>query len=286
MIRRPTMYDEASRGEKMRIPPSTDPPLAYENQDFLDSDAARPLRILAEYLQPFDAFRRYGIHDTIVFMGSARLRPHGPLRRYYTEARTLARLVTEWSTSLKTQSRRFVVCSGGGPGIMEAANRGARDAGGRSVGLNIGLPREQRPNPYVTRELSFEFHYFFMRKLWFAHLARAMVVFPGGFGTLDELFEVLTLSQTQKLDRPFMILLYGTAYWNEIVNFEALVRHGTISASDLKLFHFVDTPADALKLLQKGMRKGGKTQTLDPAIARSSTPRKASSKPRGRMNRT
>ena len=259
-----------------------DPPLAYENQDFLDSDAARPLRILAEYLQPFDAFHRYGVHDTIVFMGSARLKPHGPLGRYYTEARTLARLVTKWSQSLKTRSRRFVVCTGGGPGIMEAANRGACDAGGRSVGLNIGLPSEQRPNPYITKELSFEFHYFFMRKLWFAHLARAIVVFPGGFGTLDELFEILMLSQTQKLDRPFLILLYGTTYWNEIVNFEALVRHGTISAEDLKLFHFVDSPADALKVLQKGMRKAGKIQTTGPAIAKSSTSRKAIRRPIGK----
>jgi uncharacterized protein (TIGR00730 family) len=150
------------------------------------------------------------------------------------------------------------------------------------VGLNIGLPHEQRPNPYITKELSFEFHYFFMRKLWFAYLARAIVVFPGGFGTLDELFEILTLSQTQKLDRPFLILLYGTAYWNEIVNFESLVRYGMIRAEDLKLFHFVDSPADALKMLQKGMRKAGRIQTVDPAIAKSSTPRKAIGKPRGK----
>lgn len=269
----------------MRTPRNANPPLAYENQEFLDSDAARPLRILAEYLQPFDAFHRLGVHDTIVFMGSARLRPHGPLRRYYTEARTLARLVTEWSMSLKSQSRRFVVCTGGGPGIMEAANRGARDAGGRSVGLNIGLPHEQRPNPYVSPDLNFEFHYFFMRKLWFAHLARAMVVFLGGFGTLDELFEILTLSQTQKLDRPFLILLYGTAYWNEIVDFQALVRHGTISAKDLKLFRFVDSPADALKLLQRGIGKGGRIETVDPAIAKSSTPRNAALRRDGRIKR-
>ena len=153
---------------------------------------------------------------------------------------------------------------------MEAANRGARDAGGRTIGLNIGLPHEQRPNPYITPELSFEFHYFFMRKLWFAHLARAIVAFPGGFGTLDELFEMLTLSQTGKLDRPIMILLYGTSYWKEIVNFDALVRHGMIAASDLELLHFVDSPAEAFEVLRKGLRPGDEADA-GPALARSVT---------------
>jgi uncharacterized protein (TIGR00730 family) len=190
----------------------TDPLLAYRNQDFLEGAAARPLRILAEYLQPLDAFAREGVHDTIVFFGSARLGPDGALGRYYTEARELARLVTDWSQSIASPAQRFLVCSGGGPGIMEAANRGAQDAGGRTIGLNIGLPHEQRPNPYITPGLGFEFHYFFMRKLWFAHLARALVVFPGGFGTLDELFEILTLCQTRKLDRPIAILMYGPTY--------------------------------------------------------------------------
>lgn len=251
-----------------------DPPLAYRDPEFLDSDAARPLRILAEYLHPFEVFRRQRVHDTIVFFGSARLAADGPFARYYAEARELARLITEWSTSLKTPARRFLVCSGGGGGIMEAANRGAADAGGRSIGLNIGLPHEQRPNPYVTRELCFEFHYFFMRKLWFAHLARAMVVFPGGFGTLDELFEMLTLAQTHKLDRPVLILLYGTGYWGEIVNFPALVKHGMISAEDLALFRFVETPAEALDALRTGMKV--EPEAVTPAFARSVTPRRPS----------
>jgi len=224
--------------------------LAYHDDRFLDSDDARPLRILAEYLHPLHEFERERIHDTIVFFGSARLAEDGPLGRYYAEARELARLVTMWSKSLPQSAHRFVVCSGGGPGIMEAANRGASDAGGRTVGLNIGLPHEQRPNPYITRELSFEFHYFFMRKLWFAHLARAIVAFPGGFGTIDELSELLTLSQTGKLERRLVILLYGSEYWREIINFDALVRHGMISPEDLALFQFVDDPATALKVLQ------------------------------------
>src|SRR4029450_5409657 len=165
--------------------------------------------------------------------GSARVQETGPLGRYYREARELARLVTEWSDSLPDESRRFVVCTGGGPGIMEAANRGARDAGGKTIGLNIGLPFEQFPNPYITPELSFEFHYFFMRKFWFAYLAKALVIFPGGFGTLDELMEVLTLTQTQKLAKKMTIVLYGSDYWNEIVNFPALVKHGMISPADV-----------------------------------------------------
>jgi uncharacterized protein (TIGR00730 family) len=156
--------------------------------------------------------------------------------------------VTEWSRSLPGE--RIIVCTGGGPGIMEAANRGAALAGGRSVGLNIGLPQEQRPNPYITPELGFEFHYFFMRKLWFAHLARALVAFPGGFGTFDELFEILTLAQTRKLDRTIPVLLYGSGFWKEVVNFEALVRHGTIAAADLKLFEFVDEPRAAFELIK------------------------------------
>jgi hypothetical protein len=244
--------------------------LAYHDEKFLDSDEARPLRILAEYLEPLRSFQQERIHDTIVFFGSARLREDGPFGRYYREARELARLCTEWSKSLPPGAQRFVVCSGGGGGLMEAANRGASDARGQTIGLNIGLPHEQRPNPYITRELSFEFHYFFMRKLWFAHLARAMVAFPGGFGTLDELTEILTLSQTRKLDRKITILLYGSSYWKEIVNFDALVRHGMIAPEDLALFQFVDDPVSALSVLQTelAVEPGAKI----PAFAKSMTP--------------
>lgn len=224
--------------------------LAYDDAEFLNGEDGRPLRILAEYLEPLHRFRRARISDTIVFFGSARLKPEGPMGRYYADARELARLLTEWSKGLASDRHRYVICSGGGGGIMEAANRGASDAGGRTIGLNISLPHEQRPNPYITRELSFEFHYFFMRKLWFAHLARALVAFPGGFGTLDELMEILTLAQTRKLERPVPILIYGESYWKEIINFDALVRHGVISVDDLRLFQFVDDPATAFALLQ------------------------------------
>jgi uncharacterized protein (TIGR00730 family) len=233
----------------MKIHDSEDS-LAYLDTEFLASDDARPLRIIAEYLNPLRRLRLQRVHDTIVFFGSARLSPDGPLGRFYSEARELARLITLWSSTLPSHVHRFVICSGGGGGIMEAANRGARDAGGRTIGLNISLPHEQQPNPYVTPELLFKFRYFFMRKLWFAHLARAMVVFPGGFGTLDELMEVLTLAQTQKLASKLPIILYGSSYWNEIVNFEALIRHGMISRGDLDLFAFADDPGSALKLLQ------------------------------------
>jgi len=247
----------------------TDPLLAYRDEAFLDGAAARPLRILAEYLQPLDAFERERVHDTIVFFGSARLSADGPLARYYAEARELARLVTEWSLGIASPACRFLVCSGGGGGIMEAANRGAAEAGGRTIGLNIGLPNEQRPNPYITPGLGFEFHYFFMRKLWFAHLARAIVVFPGGFGTLDEMFEILTLCQTRKLDRPIVTLLYGPSYWREIVNFPALVRHGMIAEEDLRLFDFVDTPAEAITLLRAAL--GSESATTAPSFASSRT---------------
>src|SRR5262249_43923738 len=209
-----------------------------------------------EYLHPLSAFERERVHDTIVFFGSARLQSDGPLGRYYAEARELARLVTEWSLAIASPACRFIVCSGGGGGIMEAANRGAADAGGRSIGLNIGLPNEQRPNPYITPDLGFEFHYFFMRKLWFAHLARAIVVFPGGFGTLDELFEILTLCQTRKLERPIVTLMYGTSYWREIVNSHALLRHGMSAERDLGLFVFVDTPAEGLGRLPVSLARG------------------------------
>jgi uncharacterized protein (TIGR00730 family) len=244
--------------------------LAYKNGAFLDSDDGRPIRILAEYLEPLAAFRRMRVCDTIVFFGSARLKEDGPLGRYYAEARELARLLTEWSKSLPQGAHRFVVCSGGGGGIMEAANRGASDAGGMTVGLNIGLPHEQRPNPYITRELLFEFHYFFMRKLWFAHLARALIAFPGGFGTLDELMEILTLAQTGKLEQKTIVILYGSSYWREIVDFDALVRHGMISPEDLKLFQFADDPATALQILQGGLDTGV-TEAM-PAFAPSCTP--------------
>jgi len=243
--------------------------IAYKDEEFLDSDEARPLRILAEYLEPLHRFRQDRVQDTIVFFGSARIAPDGPLGRYYEEARELARIVTLWSKGLPSRSHRYIVCTGGGGGIMEAANRGASEAGGKTIGLNISLPHEQRPNPYITRGLSLEFHYFFMRKLWFAHLARALVVFPGGFGTLDELTEILTLEQTRKLERRTPVLLYGSSYWREVIHFDALVRHGMIDPGDLDLLHFVDSPAEALALLQAGLEPGPEEKL--PAFARSRT---------------
>jgi uncharacterized protein (TIGR00730 family) len=225
------------------------PPLAYQDPRFMDSDEGRPIRIVSEYLGPMKTFCDQGVTSTVVFFGSARIRSGGLLGRYYDEATELARLVTEWSRTLTGE--KLVICSGGGPGIMEAANHGAALAHGRSIGLNIGLPNEQHPNPYITPALSFEFHYFFMRKLWFAHLARALVAFPGGFGTFDELFEILTLAQTHKLDRSIPVFLYGSQYWREVVNFDALVRYGTIAAEDLNLFEFVDEPKAAFELLKR-----------------------------------
>jgi len=228
-------------------------PLAYRNENFLDSDTARPLRILAEYLEPLRRFEEQKVPGTVVFFGSARLGPNGPLGRYYAEARELARLYTQWSNGLPPGAPRFLICSGGGHGIMEAANRGAADAGGRTIGLNISLPEEQSANDYITPDLSFEFHYFFMRKLWFAHLARAVVVFPGGFGTIDEMSEILTLSQTRKLEGRMTIIMYGQEYWREILNFDALVKHGVIGADDMKLFSFASSPREALDLLRQGI---------------------------------
>jgi uncharacterized protein (TIGR00730 family) len=253
----------------MSLPGRPHEALAYKNDEFLDSDEARPLRILAEYLAPLRTFTLHKVHDTIVFFGSARLTPDGPLGRYYEDARQLAYLVTSWSNET-SHARNLVVCSGGGGGIMEAANRGASEAGGKTIGLNIGLPHEQRPNPYVTPELCFEFRYFFMRKLWFSHLARALIVFPGGFGTLDELLEMLTLAQTEKLARSIPIILYGTTFWNEILNFDALVRHGVISPEDLNLFHFADDPQSALSYLKSRLGVEPKAPELD--FARSRTP--------------
>jgi len=235
-------------------PPEPRPfPVAYRNEDFLEGRHGRGLRILSEYLYPRAVFQKESIHDTVVFFGSARLEENGPMGRYYNEARELARRISEWSNSLHKPKRRFVVCTGGGPGIMEAANRGALDGGGKSIGLNIGLPFEQAPNPYITPGLGFEFHYFFMRKFWFAYMAKALVVFPGGFGTLDELSELLTLAQTRKLVKKMVILLYGTPFWKEVLNFDALVRHGMISAEDLNLFQHADDPDTAFHLLRDGL---------------------------------
>jgi len=253
------------------------PPLAYKNPEFLDRSEARSVRILSEYLQPLSVFRREKIHDTLVFFGSARIKETGLMSRYYHEARELAKLVTQWSDGLHDTSQRFVVTTGGGPGIMEAANRGAADAGGKTVGLNIALPFEQYPNPYITPELNFEFHYFFMRKFWFAYLAKALVVFPGGFGTLDELSELLTLAQTQKLAKKMVIVLYGTEFWQKALNFDYLVETGMISADDLKLFQWADSPADAMRILEERLtalylhpkKPLPAAEALTPAIAQS-----------------
>jgi uncharacterized protein (TIGR00730 family) len=249
-------------------------PVAYLNETFLESNDARGLRILSEYLEPLSHFRDEKIQDTIVFFGSARIHEEGPLSEYYRDARELARLTTQWSSRIDSPFHRFVICSGGGPGIMEAANRGASDAGGKTIGLNIGLPFEQQPNKYITPELSFEFHYFFMRKFWFAYLAKAMVIFPGGFGTLDEMFEIMTLAQTKKLEGKIVIVLYGSKYWNEVLNLEALVRHGTISPEDLRLFQFADDPQSALQILQSQLTK----HFLEPQEPMPETPEIAKSR--------
>jgi uncharacterized protein (TIGR00730 family) len=255
--------------------------LAYENPEFLKTPDARPIRILAEYLDPLRRFRKENIQDTVVFFGSARVhsrqRAERALRvlqrkrgrkaadhalllkrsrkavewsRYYEEARELAFMLTDWSLSLEEPRRRFVVCSGGGPGIMEAANRGASEAGGKTIGLNIRLPFEQGPNRYITPGLHFEFHYFFMRKFWFAYLAKALVIFPGGFGTLDEMFEILTLAQTKKLSKKLLVILYGDEYWNEVFDLKPLAEWGAISDADLDLLCRVESVGDAFEELK------------------------------------
>jgi uncharacterized protein (TIGR00730 family) len=242
------------------IPSDGRHPVPYLNAKFMNSPDARALRLLAEYLEPLAVFRRERVRDTVVFFGSARIKEDGPL-------------VTEWAQQFVDGSYRFVVCSGGGPGIMEAANRGASEGRGKTIGLNIGLPFEQLPNPYITPELSFEFHYFFMRKFWFAYPAKALVVFPGGFGTMDEMFEILTLMQTQKLAKKITVLLYGSQYWKEVINFDALVKWGTISAEDLDLFHYADDPAEAFELLKTGLLSHAHPETPEtPAISKSRNP--------------
>jgi len=251
-------------------------PKAYHNQRFLESKDARALRILSEYLEPLSRFQRHQIQDTIVFMGSARLKSRDVATAalaeakqsgtgiaaaeaalehsaYYEAARELAHRLTEWSKNLGDKERRFVVCTGGGPGIMEAANRGASEAKGLNVGLTISLPAEEFDNPYVSRELHIHFHYFFMRKFWFVYLAKAVVLFPGGFGTLDELFEILTMAQTGKMRKKMPLVLFGAKFWNEVVNFDALVRYGTISPEDINLFHRTDSVQEAYDVITRGL---------------------------------
>jgi uncharacterized protein (TIGR00730 family) len=262
-------------------------PLAYKNEPFLSSPDGRILRILSEYSEPLSRFRREQIQDTVVFFGSARFesRSHAQatltelerigsplsaahqdadrkraiaavdMARYYEDARRLAFLLTRWSVQIPARRRRFVVTTGGGPGIMEAANLGAHEAGGKTIGFNINLPLEQNPNPYITPSLNFEFHYFFMRKFWFAYLAKALVIFPGGFGTLDELFEILTLAQTEKLAKKILVVIYGSEYWNRVINFQAMVDAGTIAAQDVDLFRMVDSPEEGFEFLRDALTK-------------------------------
>jgi uncharacterized protein (TIGR00730 family) len=259
---------------------------AYLNPQFLKSRDARIVRMMCEYLEPLQRFQKLDVRETIVFFGSARARPPVAVKTeyeavleekkkaggktpkslraklakleadmklsiYYEEAAELSASLTQWAKSLG-QGKRFVICSGGGPGIMEAANRGASErAGGPTVGLAISLPNEERPNPFITPDLLFEFHYFFMRKLWFAYLASALVIFPGGFGTMDEFFEILTLVQTRKIGRPLPIVLYGKKFWGDFLDLQALVRWGTISPKDLNLFKVCDSPKEAFEHLKK-----------------------------------
>jgi uncharacterized protein (TIGR00730 family) len=262
-------------------------PVAYQNEPFLDSPDGRILRILSEYQEPLARFRREQIQDTVVFFGSARF--HGreqatqnlvtlkqnlagtpaaqiekdlkraqaglDMARYYEDARKLAHMLTTWSIQIPARRHRFVVTTGGGPGIMEAANLGAHEAGGKSIGLNIQLPFEQYPNQYITPSLNFQFHYFFMRKFWFAYLAKGLVIFPGGFGTMDELFEILTLAQTDKLAKKILVVIYGSEYWHRIMNFQAFVDAGAVSPADLDQFTFLDSPEEAFEFLRDGLTK-------------------------------
>ena len=276
-------------------------PLAYENEKFLNSPEGRVLRILAEYSEPLARFRREQIQDTVVFFGSARFHnlldakknllalENNPenaaehqralasvdMARYYEDARQMAFLLTQWAVQIPARRRRFVVTTGGGPGIMEAANLGAQEAGGKTIGLNIHLPFEQSPNPYITPSLNFDFHYFFMRKFWFAYLAKALVIFPGGFGTLDELFEILTLAQTQKLAKKILVVIYGREYWSRLLNFQAMVDAGSISANDLNLFKIVDSPQEGFEYLKAGLTefhlrpdKAKHKEEVEPEIAK------------------
>jgi hypothetical protein len=262
-------------------------PLAYENEAFVNSPDGRILRILSEYMEPIARFRREQIQDTVVFFGSARFHSRAvaedklaeldssalqlsgsqletyrrramaavDMARYYEDARRLAFLLSKWSIQIPARRRRFVVTTGGGPGIMEAANLGAKEAGAKTIGLNIALPFEQMPNPHITPSLNFEFHYFFMRKFWFAYLSKALVIFPGGFGTMDEFFEILTLAQTQKLAKKILVVVYGSEYWNRLINFQIMVDAGTISPEDLELFKIVDSPEEGFEFLRDGLTK-------------------------------
>lgn len=230
------------------------PEKAYKNLDFLKSDDARILRILSEYLEPLSRLNRLKVNSTVLFFGSSRANPSNDnslLTRYYWEAEELAYLLAKWAIKLKPKGKDFVICTGGGPGLMEAANRGADKAGGLSIGMNISIPHEQLPNPYISKELSFMFHYFFMRKFWLVYKAKAVVVFPGGFGTMDELFELLTLVQTGKIPRKHMtILLYGENYWREVINFESLLKYGTISPEEMEIFSIISGPMEAFSFLK------------------------------------
>ena len=234
------------------------PEKAYKDLDFLNSTDARSIRILSEYLEPLSRFRKLKVNNTVLFFGSARMSSNNetPLSKFYQEAEELAYRLTKWTAKLTPEEKQFVICTGGGGGIMEAANRGASRAGGKSIGMNISLPYEQNINPYISPELAFDFHYFFMRKFWLINLAKSIVAFPGGFGTLDEIFETLTLLQTRKISREkTVILLYGEKYWREIVDFAALVKHGVILPEDIQLFNFCSDVDDAFKLLKKHLLK-------------------------------
>ena len=231
------------------------PLIAFNNDAFLRSSEARALRILSEYLEPDMRFDRNKINSTVLFLGSARIQsddPSEPMNRYYREAEELAFRLAQWAIPLRPKGKNFVVCTGGGPGIMEAANRGATRAGGKSIGMNISLPHEQAPNPFIPEDLCFLFHYFFMRKFWLIGRARAVIAFPGGYGTLDELFETLTLIQTEKIAREeVVVMLYGEEFWKDVVDFDSLVKYKTISASDLKIFTFASNPEKAFAFLKK-----------------------------------
>ncbi len=274
----PEPESQLLRGKKLEDTPPPPPVKAYKNDIFLNSNAARPIRVLCELMEPEERLKQEGIENFLVFFGSARTlgvkecaakitqverqlkkKPRSrklkdelkKLKRlqlgaqYYDDAVLLASELTEWSKSLGDPDHRFYICSGGGPGMMEAANRGASEAGGRSIGLGISLPFEQTNNPYISHSLNFEFHYFFVRKYWFLYLAKALVVFPGGFGTMDELFEMLTLIQTQKTSKPIPIVLYGADFWNNLIHWDMFLEWGMISPEDMDLFTIIDNVEEA-----------------------------------------